>query len=117
MASALAGVALAAGLLCLSGCSNLGYYWQSATGHIRMLNAARPVQDWLDDRAAPQRLKARLELSQRIRRFAVTELKLPDNPSYSRYADLQRSAVVWNVTAAPEYSLTLKTWCFPVTGC
>jgi len=25
--------------------------------------------------------------------------------------------VVWNVVAAPEFSLTLKTWCFPVTGC
>jgi predicted aminopeptidase len=25
--------------------------------------------------------------------------------------------VVWNVVAAPEFSLTLKTWCFPITGC
>ena len=25
--------------------------------------------------------------------------------------------VVWNVVAAPELSLTLKTWCFPVAGC
>jgi predicted aminopeptidase len=24
---------------------------------------------------------------------------------------------VWNVVAAPELSLTLKTWCFPVVGC
>jgi len=56
-------------------------------------------------------------LSQRIRAFAVTELKLPDNPSYHRYADLHRVAVVWNVVAAPPYSLTLRQWCFPVTGC
>jgi predicted aminopeptidase len=25
--------------------------------------------------------------------------------------------VIWNVVAAPAFSLTLKTWCFPVTGC
>jgi predicted aminopeptidase len=25
--------------------------------------------------------------------------------------------VVWNVVAAPELSLELKTWCFPVAGC
>jgi predicted aminopeptidase len=25
--------------------------------------------------------------------------------------------VVWNVVAAPELSLTLQTWCFPVVGC
>jgi len=36
---------------------------------------------------------------------------------YRRYADLQRRAVVWNVVAAPELSLTLQTWCFPVLGC
>ena len=56
-------------------------------------------------------------MSQRIRSFAVTELALPDNASYHRYADLQRPAVVWNVVAASEFSLTLKTWCFPVLGC
>ena len=38
-------------LLCLTGCANLGYYWQSATGHMRMLQAARPVQEWLARRA------------------------------------------------------------------
>lgn len=108
---------LAAGTLALAGCSNLGYYWQTATGHLRVLGAARPVDDWLVDGATPAKLKARLALSQRIRRFAVTELKLPDNPSYSRYADLHRSAVVWNVVAAPPYSLELKKSCFPVTGC
>src|SRR6185369_14663403 len=116
---AIAGVvALAiAGTLCLSGCADLSYYWSSATGHLRMMSAARPVDEWLGDKEAPERLKARLALSQRIRAFAVTELKLPDNPSYHRYADLHRVAVVWNVVAAPPYSLTLRQWCFPVTGC
>lgn len=103
--------------VCLSGCADLGYYWQSVSGHLTLLNAARPVNDWLGDTHTPAPLKTRLVLAQRIRRFAVTELKLPDNPSYHRYADLHRSAVVWNVVAAPEYSLTLKTWCFPVAGC
>ena len=107
----------AAAVLCLSGCANLGYYWQSATGHLKIMSAARPVTDWLGDREAPERLKERLALSQRIREFAVAELKLPANPSYSRYADLHRPAVVWNVVAAPRYSVKLKNWCFPVTGC
>ncbi len=101
----------------LGGCSTVGYYWQSVSGHMQMVNAARPVGDVLLDPQTPDALKQRLALSQRIRSFAVTELKLPDNVSYRRYADLQRSAVVWNVVAAPEFSLTLKTWCFPVAGC
>ena len=114
----LAGLAVAAvALLCVSGCANLGYYWQSASGHLTMMSAARPVEDLINDAQAPQRLKDRLLLSQRIRRFAVSELGLPDNPSYRRYADLRRNAVVWNVVAAPEFSLTLQTWCFPIAGC
>ena len=103
--------------LALTGCSSLGYYWQSVSGHLQMLSAARPVDDWLADTQTPEQLKQRLLLSQRIRSFAVDELKLPDNASYRRYADLKRAAVVWNVVAAPELSLTLKTWCFPVAGC
>jgi predicted aminopeptidase len=107
----------AVSVLCLSGCANIGYYWQSASGHLKMMSAARPIDDWLADAAAPERLKARLAMARRIREFAVSELKLPDNPSYRRYADLKRTAVVWNVVAAPPYSLTLKQSCFPVTGC
>ena len=103
--------------LLLSGCTTLGYYWQSVSGHMQMVNAARPVTEVLSDPQTPGTLKARLELSQRIRRFAATDLKLPDNVSYTRYADLRRSAVVFNVVAAPEFSLTLKTWCFALVGC
>lgn len=110
-------IAAAAAAFCLTGCSNLGYYWQSATGHLKIMSAAKPVEDWLEDGAIPQRLKARLALTQRIRNYAVRELKLPDNPSYRRYADLHRNAVVWNLVVAPRYSVKLKSWCFPVTGC
>ena len=107
-------------LIALTGCTTpatLGYYWQSVNGHLQLMRAARPVPDWLADAQTPERLKERLALSQRIRNFAISDLKLPDNASYRRYADLKRRAVVWNVVAAPPYSLTLKTWCFPVTGC
>jgi predicted aminopeptidase len=116
--SAVGVVVLATATVCLtSGCSTLGYYLQSVGGHLDMVRAARPVPDWLADPGSPEALKQRLALSQRMRDWAVTELHLPDNASYRRYADLKRPAAVWNVVAAPELSLTLKTWCFPVVGC
>jgi predicted aminopeptidase len=118
VAGVLGVVMLALGTVCLtSGCSSIGYYAQAAGGHLSLLNQAKPVPDWLADDATPQPLRERLALSQRMRDFAVNELKLPDNASYRRYADLQRNAAVYNVVAAPELSLTLKTWCFPVVGC
>ncbi|NJS35936.1 MAG: aminopeptidase [Brachymonas sp.] len=104
-------------VISISGCSNLGYYWQNTQGHLAVMNAAKPVQEWLDDAQTPQATSAKLVLSQRIRTFASQELKLPNNASYTRFADLKRSAVVWNVVAAPPYSLQLKTWCFAVVGC
>ncbi len=110
------GIWLAAALL-TTGCADTSYLLGSATGHLRMLQAARPVDDWLADDNTPLALKQRLLLAQEMRRFAVSQLHLPDNASYHRYAQLPRRAVVWNVVAAPAYSLTLKTWCFPVAGC
>jgi predicted aminopeptidase len=109
---------LAGAAVCLgSGCSSVGYYGQAVAGHLDLMNRARPVPEVMADEATEAALRERLKLSQQMRDFAVTELALPDNDSYRRYADLQRNAVVWNVVAAPELSLKLKTWCFPVVGC
>jgi predicted aminopeptidase len=109
---------LAAGVLCLgSGCSDLGYYRQSVGGHLDLMLRAKPVDDWLGQGDTPAALKQRLALSKQMRDFSVQVLKLPDNSSYRAYADLQRPAAVWNVVAAPPLSLSLKTWCYPVTGC
>jgi predicted aminopeptidase len=51
------------------------------------------------------------------RDFSVAELGLPDNRSYRSYTALDRDYVVWNVFAAPEFSLQAKQWCYPVAGC
>ena len=104
-------------LAMLAGCADAGYYLQSVSGHVKLLNAARPVSDWLADPRTQAALKQRLELARQIRAFAVSELHLPDNASYHRYARIDRRSVVWNVVAAPPDSLVLKTWCFPVAGC
>ena len=118
LAGLLGSALLATAAVCLSsGCSTIGYYAQAVNGHLDLLQSARPVADWIADPATPPALHERLALTQRMRDFAVTELQLPDNASYRRYADLQRSAAVWNAVAAPELGLTLKTWCFPVLGC
>jgi predicted aminopeptidase len=48
-AGAAAVAVTAASALCLSGCTTLGYYWQSVAGHVELMSEARPVRDWLDD--------------------------------------------------------------------
>jgi predicted aminopeptidase len=112
-ASSIAAVAAA---LALSGCSAVEYYWQGLTGQVDILARAKPIPDVIDTTLDPA-LKDRLERVQAIRAFASRELALPDNRSYTSYADLGRPYVLWNVFAAPELSLTPRQWCFPVAGC
>ena len=93
-----------------------GYYWQGAAGQLDILARAKPLDVVIaqgDDAA----LAARLARAQAIRTYASHDLGLPDNKSFTRYSDLGRSYVVWNVFAAPPLSLTARQWCFPVAGC
>ncbi|MFP5405027.1 MAG: aminopeptidase, partial [Gammaproteobacteria bacterium] len=117
----LTGVLAALLSFALAGCTTWNdgprYWWQSAMGQLDVLRRARPVADVLDDPAADARLRDRLELALRIRAFASRELALPENASYTRYADLGRPYVAWNVFTAPPLSLRLRQWCFPVVGC
>jgi len=110
-------LAVAATALLTTACGSAGYLSQSVQGHLALMRSARPVPEVIADPATPAPLRDKLELSQRMRDYAVSELALPDNASYRRYAALDRPAVVWNVVAAPELSLKLRTWCFPVVGC
>ncbi|HEX7380996.1 MAG TPA: aminopeptidase [Nevskiaceae bacterium] len=101
----------------LSGCSTVGYYWQAAHGEMSLLSAREPVSRLVAAPATPAELKARLRLAEQARRFASSELHLPDNASYTTYADLQRPYAVWNVYATPEFSVQPRENCFPIAGC
>jgi predicted aminopeptidase len=55
-------------------------------------------------------------LVQKLRAFAAKDLRLPVDGHYEKYADVHRPFVVWNVEAAPEFSLEPKTWWYPLVG-
>lgn len=97
----------------LAGC----YYLQAARGHMDIMSKRRALDDVMQDAQSSETLKERLALVGAARRFSIDELYLPDNDSYRSYADLERDFVVWNIFAAPEFSLEAKTWCYPVAGC
>jgi predicted aminopeptidase len=101
----------------LSGCTSLGYLAQAAHGQFQLMRTRRPIDRVIADPNSSDTLKARLKLVEDARNFAVTDLKLPDNRSYRSYGDLERPYAVWNVVAAPEFSVTPLHWCFPFTGC
>lgn len=108
--------AVLAGTLCLTGCG-FGYYWQAATGHMSLMRRAEPMADIIADPQTPPDLRERLVFATEVVTFAHEQLFLPDNESYTSFADLGRPYAVWNVVAAPALSLEPRTWCFPVAGC
>jgi predicted aminopeptidase len=110
-------LAMAALLVLTAGCNGVGYYMQSVNGQLEMWSRERPVAEVIGDPGTDEALRQKLVRVSRIRDFASRELKLPDNASYRTYADLGRPYAVWNVFAAPEFSIVPILWCFPVTGC
>lgn len=109
-------------LLASAGCQSLGYYTHVSTGQLSLLSKREPVTkviaelDGETDEAALA-LRDRLQLSQRLLQFAQDELGLEVGGRYRTYVALDRPAVVWNLVAAPELSLTAHAWCYPFVGC
>lgn len=102
-------------ILCLS--NSACYYMQAASGQWQVLQKREPIDAVIADPETPPALAGRLQLLVEARDFSVDQLGLPDNKSYRSFAQIERDYVVWNVIAAPEFSLLPRQWCFPIAGC
>jgi len=93
------------------------YLLQSAQGHLALMSKREPISGVIDKPTTSAALRVQLTAVTSIRDFASSDLGLPDNGSYRSYADVGRPYVVWNVVAAPEFSVDPKLWCYPFVGC
>ena len=115
---ALCGKLLLVGLAgALSGCTTIGYYGQAVQGQWQVMSARRPVSRLIAAEETDPALRERLGVARDILSFAESDLALPVGRRYSRYADIGREDVVYNVVAAPELSLEARRWCYPIVGC
>ncbi|MGC3964570.1 MAG: aminopeptidase [Rhodocyclaceae bacterium] len=112
------GVAVLAALACAA-CAGVGpgYYWQAMSGQIDVMWRAQDAHTVERADGTRADLRDRLALAEKLRAYATSELGLPDNGSYRRYADLERPYVAWNVFATPALSMQPHEWCLPVAGC
>lgn len=111
-----AGLLLLVIVAAVSGCHTLSFYGQAIHGEYQLLANEQPIPKLLADPHTPPRLKHRLELLEKLRAFAASDLKLPVDNQYRKYVDVHRPYVVWNVEAAPEFSMQPKTWWYPFLG-
>ena len=101
----------------LAGCAGPAWYTQAVSGHLALMNQRTDISEVLADEKTDPALKQDLELAVEIRDFAINQLGLPDNGSYTEFVRTGRDAVTWNIVATPEFSLEAKRWCFFVAGC
>jgi len=100
----------------VSGCQTIGYYAQAAKGQYQIFSHEKRIDKLIADPQTPAELRQKLELIQKLRAFAKDSLKLPADNNYLKYADVHRPYVVWNVQAAPKFSLQPRTWWYPLVG-
>lgn len=100
----------------VSGCHTLSFYGQALRGQYQIFASEQPITRLIADPGTPAPLRQRFELLQRLRGFAQKDLHLPVDDHYCKYVDLHRPFVVWNVEAAPEFSMQPKSWWYPLLG-
>jgi predicted aminopeptidase len=89
------------------------YLPQAAWGQFDLLARAQPIERVLP--RAPERLRLLLRQVPAIKAFASRHgLTISDN--YNSYAELDREAAVWVVTASAPLALEADTWWFPGVG-
>jgi predicted aminopeptidase len=103
-------------VIAASGCMSMRYYTQAIHGQYQVLAHRQRIDKLIANPQTPVKLRQQLQLVQELRKFAQTDLKLPVGDSYNKYVDVHRKYVVWDVQAAPPYSLQPKTWWYPFLG-
>lgn len=102
--------------LASAGCQTIQYYQQAIRGEYQILSQRRPIAELLADPDLNPKLKEKFGLIIKLRQFAETELKLPVDQHYLAYVDLNRRFAVFNVHAAPQFSLQPRAWWYPFVG-
>ena len=101
----------------LVSCETVGYYSQAARGQLTIVFGREDIQRLIERQDLSDELADKFARVMDIREFAESELGLPVGGNYSSYVDIEREHVVWNVFAAPEFSVEPVNWCYPIAGC
>ncbi len=107
-------------LVLLASCISLGgcYVMHTARGQWGVMSKREPIPRVIASRCdAARRQHTACSVCSGCETSPSASSGLPDNGSYRSYADVGRPFVVWNVFAAPEFSIEPRRWCFPIAGC
>jgi predicted aminopeptidase len=99
----------------LTGCS-IGYIAHAGYEEVRILWNRKPISDELAQPGLSPEIRAKLDTVLKVREFAADKLGLDVGGAYETVSQIDESAVVHVVMAAPRDSLTPYRWWFPIVG-
>ncbi|MBI3018374.1 MAG: aminopeptidase [Deltaproteobacteria bacterium] len=103
------------GVLFLEGCS-LPYLAHVSRGQLQILNRRQKIEEAIQKGRVSDAQKKKLELVLEVRKYAIERLKLRGSESYTKYVDLKRDFVAYNLVVCPKDRLDPTTWWFPFAG-
>lgn len=94
----------------------ISYGLAQGKGQLRIIRNTQEVADLMSDPEFPDSLKAKIQIIENARRFAVEDLGLKDSENYTTYFEEGDSVTLWNVSACEPFAFRPKTWWFPFVG-
>jgi len=99
----------------LNGCG-LGFLWHVSMGQLGLLTSQKPVETVLHNGTLSETDQKKLRLILDVRQFAMDQIGLNADRSYTKFVDVGRPFVVYGLSAAPKDALKPYTWWFPIIG-
>lgn len=99
----------------LSGCTTVSFLAQAGTGQLSLQSSAKPLHKAIADQRTSPEHAALLAKVPEMKAYGQANGLTPTT-SFERYVNVDGDAVVWVVTACPEFSLAPRTWSFPIVG-
>ena len=99
----------------LNGCG-IGFLWHVSMGQLGLLTSQQRVETILRDGTLSEPDQKKLRLALDVRQFAIDQIGLNADHSYTRFVDVGRPYVVYGLSAAHKDALKPYTWRFPIVG-
>ncbi|MBC7372206.1 MAG: aminopeptidase [Bdellovibrionaceae bacterium] len=104
-----------AAVFLLSSCQ-VSYIFKSAYNQFSMMSSQISLDEAMKDPKLTDEQKRKIQLAQKARAFAETELSLKPTKNYTKFVSLDRPYVTYVVSAAPKWKLETYKWRYPIIG-
>ncbi len=102
-------------LTATTGCQ-ITYLLKGAYNQMNILYHREPIEEVLKNPDLSPEDRAKLELTQKARRYSSEKLSLKVGKNYSTFVKLKGPYVVWALNASPKWKLEHHLWHFPIVG-